>query len=196
MAPCANDSDVASEERPPVPETTKQVVLAEAGYKCGNPTCRVYLTLELHHIVWVKDGGSNAASNLLPLCPNCHSLHTYGKIKAHAIRMWKSALQTLNNPNRASADVLLVLYDEMRATKENNDHVPFAYTGDSLGTLAGLLTAGLVEITMRSLNYGHFGGGTPYFQVALTEKGIGFVETWRRGDKGPPSEDGGTGDGP
>lgn len=181
--------DVASSARTPVPDTTKQVVLAEAGYKCGNPTCRVYLTLELHHIVWVKDSGSNDPSNLLPLCPNCHSLHTYGKIKAHAIRMWKSALQTLNNPNRASADVLLVLYDEMRAAKDNKHHVPFAYTGDSLGTLAGLLTAGLVEITMRNPNYGHFGGGTPYFQVALTEKGIGFVETWRRGDELSTADD-------
>jgi hypothetical protein len=90
--------------------------------------------------------------------------------------MWKSALQTLNNPNRACANVLLVLYDEMRAAKENESHVPFVFTGDSLSTLAGPLTAGLVKITERNPNYGHFGGGPPYFHVALTEKGIEFVE--------------------
>lgn len=30
---------------------------------CGNPRCRHILTLELHHIVWVRDGGGNEASN-------------------------------------------------------------------------------------------------------------------------------------
>jgi hypothetical protein len=43
------------------------------GYKCANPTCRNVFTLELHHIVWVKDGGGNEPDNLLVLCPNCHA---------------------------------------------------------------------------------------------------------------------------
>ena len=56
--------------------TKRQLVLLEAGYKCANPSCRHILTLELHHIVWVKDGGGNDLENLLALCPNCYSLHT------------------------------------------------------------------------------------------------------------------------
>ena len=45
----------------------------EAGYKCGNPTCRNVITLELHHIEYVSDGGGDDPSNLLVLCPYCHS---------------------------------------------------------------------------------------------------------------------------
>ena len=63
-----------------IPPATRQLVLLEAGYMCANPACRRILVLELHHIEWVKDGGGNEPSNLLPLCPNCHALHTAGHI--------------------------------------------------------------------------------------------------------------------
>ena len=74
-----------------------------------NPTCRHILTLELHQIVWVKDGGANDPENLLALCPNCHSLHTQGHIPAYAIRTWKSLLLALNSANHVTADLLLML---------------------------------------------------------------------------------------
>jgi hypothetical protein len=99
-------------KRRKISETIRQVVLLEAGYKCANPTCRHVLTLELHHIVWVKDNGGNQPDNLLALCPNCHSLHTTGHIPAQAILTWKSLLTSLGNPNRAAVDLLLVLADE------------------------------------------------------------------------------------
>src|SRR5690242_13197636 len=83
--------------RKKLPSVTRQQVLMEAGYKCGNPTCRHILTLELHHMVWVKDGGGNEPSNLLALCPNCHALHTNGHIPETAIRHWKGMLVALNH---------------------------------------------------------------------------------------------------
>ena len=49
------------EFRATVPAATRTAVLMESGYKCGNPACRNILTLGLHHIVWVRDGGGNAA---------------------------------------------------------------------------------------------------------------------------------------
>jgi len=60
----------------------------------------------------VKEGGGNEPSNLVALYPNCHSLHTARHIQQQAIGAWKSLLVSLNNPHRASADLLLVLYDE------------------------------------------------------------------------------------
>ena len=66
--------------RQPIPRSTRELVLLEAGYKCANPVCRHILTLELHHIVWVSHGGGNNLDNLLALCPNCHALHSAGHI--------------------------------------------------------------------------------------------------------------------
>jgi len=50
-------------KRTKISESTKQIVLLEAGYKCANPICRHVLTLELHHIVWVKDEGGDKPEN-------------------------------------------------------------------------------------------------------------------------------------
>ncbi len=159
------------------------MVFAEAGYKCANSTCRNQLVLELHHIVWVKDGGPTTVANLLALCGHCHNLHTMNEISAASIQTWKAILQSLNNPHRMSADLLLFLYaDEEQAAAASADaekRVPFTFTGDSLGMLAGLLNAKLIKITDRVGNYGYFGGGTPYFKVALTDKGKALVKVWR-----------------
>lgn len=167
-----------------VPETTRQVVLLEAGYKCANPVCRHVLTLELHHIVWVKDGGGNEPENLLCLCPNCHALHTKGEIPTEAIDTWKSMLVALGNPNRAAVDFLLVLSDEERRLareEEENNAPPFRFTGDSLPTIAPLLTSGLVAIGKRYLGATAWGGAHPSFEVRLTERGRQLVDGWRTG---------------
>jgi hypothetical protein len=172
-------------KRKSIPLTVRQLVLLEAGYKCANPSCRHILTLELHHIVWVKEGGSNDPHNLVALCPNCHALHTAGHIPADAIRTWKSLLVSLNNPNRASADLLLVLYqDEQRiaaVTDQANQPPPFRFTGDGLTMLSGLLVSGLVEIARRFSGAAWFGGGMPSFEVRLTETGRQLVEAWLSG---------------
>jgi 5-methylcytosine-specific restriction endonuclease McrA len=119
---------VSSErKRKPISDAVRHLVLAEAGYKCANPRCRNVLALELHHVVWVKDGGPNNVENLLALCGHCHGLHTLRHIHASAIATWKSLLQSLNNPNRASADLLLVLYEEEQAETAQN-HIPFCFT--------------------------------------------------------------------
>lgn len=168
-----------------ISDPTRSLVLLEAGYKCANPTCRHILTLELHHIVWVKDGGGNDPNNLLALCPNCHSLHTYRHIPEVAIRTWKSLLVALNSSNHATADMLLVLAaDEDRiATASDSSKVAsgFRFTGDGLPALAGLLTSGIIEISQRYSGANAWGSSMPSFQVRLTEKGRTLVAGWRAG---------------
>ena len=39
-------------------------VLHEAGFKCANPCCRYPITLDLHHLHYVSEGGSDDAANL------------------------------------------------------------------------------------------------------------------------------------
>jgi hypothetical protein len=141
--------------------------------------------LELHHILWVKDGGGNEPENLLALCPNCHSLHTNGHIPEQAIRTWKSLLVSLNSANRGTADLLLLLAaDEERVSKASEtDKVPprFRFTGDGLPALAGLITSGLVEISKRFSGANAWGSSMPSFEVQLTPKGLALVNRWRTG---------------
>ena len=59
-----------TDHRIAVPVDVKRLVLHEAGYRCANPVCRHILTLDVHHLDYVSDGGSNTPYNLLPLCPN------------------------------------------------------------------------------------------------------------------------------
>jgi 5-methylcytosine-specific restriction endonuclease McrA len=75
-----------------VPLDVRRLVLHEAGYKCSNPACRYPLTLDVHHLYYVSEGGSNLAENLLPLCPNCHTEHHHGHIPHESLRAWKMLL--------------------------------------------------------------------------------------------------------
>ena len=48
-------------------------ILKRAGIKCG--MCGWdKTTLDLHHVIERKNGGSDWHSNLAPLCPNCHRM--------------------------------------------------------------------------------------------------------------------------
>jgi hypothetical protein len=167
-----------------LPPSTRQLVLLEAGYRCSNPVCRHVLTLEVHHIDWVRAGGGNDPSNLLALCGNCHSLHTYGHIPEAAIRAWKAMLASLNNPHRGNADLLLLLVSEesRQQSLPPDQRIPFRFSGDSLHFLAGLITSGLVEITNRFTGASWFGGGAPTFEITLTDSGRTLVEAWKSGD--------------
>jgi hypothetical protein len=78
--------------RSAISQAVRIQVLAQAGYMCGNPRCRNLLGIELHHIVWVRDGGPSALNNLIPLCALCHALHTRGEIDQKAIEQWKLIL--------------------------------------------------------------------------------------------------------
>jgi HNH endonuclease len=93
------------------PRPTVREVLTESGFMCANPRCRSILTLEIHHIEWVRDDGGNDPANLIALCSNCHTLHTRGQIPRQAIETWKQMLMLVNNAlDRDSLDLLLFLY--------------------------------------------------------------------------------------
>lgn len=166
-------------QRKAIPLKTKHDVLMEAGYMCANPTCRNILTLEIHHIVWVKDGGGNDLSNLLALCPNCHALHTQGHIPESAIRHWKGMLLALNHAfDRESMNLLLFLYQ----TKEK---FPIWYSGDGVLKFAKLMAAGLVEFGPQDSS-SLLGPGIVSMsshQVKLSNKGTLLVEAWISGNE-------------
>jgi len=162
-----------------IPPTVRDEVLREAGYMCGNPRCRHILTLALHHMVRVADGGKDEATNLLALCPNCHALHHAGEIPTSAIRHWKGVLHALNHAfSKESMDLLLFLHVQ--------DTTWMLYSGDGALRFAGLVAAGLVCVSVHG--YGPPGGpgGSPEWSTYtawLTEKGKQLVEAWLSGDE-------------
>jgi hypothetical protein len=170
----------------------REQVLREAGFMCANPRCRAILVLELHHVVWVKDGGPTDASNLLALCRNCHGLHTINKIDRETIRHWKGLLVALNSAfNRESMDLLLFL--KQPAAQE------LWISGDGVLRFAGLIAARLVEMQnitsggQRSTRVVFIPNGsreipppmpTPgsAVKLRLTERGTALVDSWLDGD--------------
>ena len=155
--------------RKSLPVDVKRLVLHEAGYKCANPVCRTFLTLDIHHLVPVSEKGVDQVHNLLALCANCHALHHQGHIPSESVRAWKMLLLALNEAlDRRSIDLLLAI-----------DTVgPTFVSGEGVLECASLIAAGLVH--RHSFNVG---GPVPSYSISLTEKGRSMVSGWKRGDQ-------------
>ncbi|WP_159452315.1 HNH endonuclease [Singulisphaera sp. GP187] len=150
-------------------------VLHEAGYRCAVPVCRTILTLDIHHIVYVSEAGSDDPSNLLALCGNCHALHHLKKITTESIRAWKFLLMALNEAfDRKSVDLLLALERAGGGT---------VCTGDGLGDYAGLIASGYLNITWKESSHSDRAFTWGKHQVYLSDKGKAFLEAWKRGDQ-------------
>lgn len=153
---------------------TRMDVLMEAGYRCGNPACGHVLTLDIHHMEWVKDGGGDEASNLLALCPNCHSLHNSGHIPPEAIRHWKGMLVSLNHAfDRRAMDLLWFL--------RQNRGEGYWFSTDTIVEFIGLLAAGLVEFTTKNMTMDM--ACISQHRFYLTTRGEMLVDAWLAGDE-------------
>ena len=154
----------------------RQQVLHEAGYKCANPCCRHPLTLDIHHLLYVSESGTNDPENLLPLCPNCHTLHHNGNIPTSSLRAWKFLLLALNEAfDRRSVDLLLTI-----------DRLTWVewITGDGIIAYAALAASNLIELKQEWHQTAQDPGAfRQLYRVRLTEKGKQFVEAWKKGDQ-------------
>lgn len=147
-------------------------VLTESGYRCGVPTCRTILAIDLHHMEEVSEGGSNDASNLLPLCPTCHALFHRGVISRESIYTWKAALVALNG----AFDVEAI--DNLLFLKKLPSNTPFAVSGDGVLKFARLIAADLVAFKLIVRN-----GPLFAYQVTLSSKGQFLVDAWQSGNR-------------
>lgn len=62
----------------------REYVLHRDGHKCQNPNCKnksKEQILEIHHIKYKSEGGSDAPSNLITLCNKCHTSPNHKKGK-------------------------------------------------------------------------------------------------------------------
>ncbi len=152
-------------------ESTKREVLTEAGFRCAVPTCRTILTLDIHHMVEVSEGGGNETSNLLCLCPNCHALYHRQDIPRESIRVWKSMLVALNEAfDKSAIDKLIFLNGLARQS--------LSFSGDGVLQFSKLIASGLAEFQPLTIKFPN-----PFYEVFLTDKGRLLVEAWLSGQK-------------
>jgi hypothetical protein len=159
-----------SPTRKAIPISVRQLALHEAGYRCANPCCRTILTLDLHHLDYVSEGGKDISENLLALCPNCHELHHRGHIPTESLRAWKFTLLALNEAfDRRSVDMLLAL------AKMNH----IGLSGDGILMCAPLIASDLVQHHILVSHAAGLSGAT--YAISLTERGKAFLEAWKAG---------------
>jgi len=162
-----------TKEAKQIKPSVKREVLMEAGYKCANPNCRVMLTIEIHHMWRVADGGTNTLDNLIALCPNCHTAHHHGIIPEEAIRVYKSVLVALTGAyDLPTIDDLLFLEKTER---------PLNYSADGVLHFRRLIASGLAK---TKLSVGEASGGweVTSHRIDLTERGKNILNAWRQGE--------------
>lgn len=150
--------------------SVKLQVLSEAGFRCGVPTCRGLLEVDLNPFVRLDESRLDNASNFIALCPACQQLHEKGAISRKALATYKSCLVTLSTAFDARAiDLLLFL-----ATAPRDSLI---VSGDTLLTLVSLLTTGFAEIVGTAS-----GDSDVRYVVSITSKGQSVVNAWKAGN--------------
>lgn len=158
-----------SSPRPAIPADIRRRVLVEAGHRCAIPQCR-HIDVEIHHIVFVEEGGADSYDNLIALCPNCHTLVHRGKIDKKSLRIYKANLRYLHDKySNAEMDVLF----ELNAAQEG---AAMPWTPYLTILIKRALEGGLLEMVYNA-NVASFSGGVrtdPAF-VRITTNGRQFV---------------------
>ena len=159
-------------KRKTIKEDTKRQVLIEAGYRCGVPTCRTILAIDLHHLVEVSDGGGDDEANLIALCPTCHALYHRKTIPRDALYAWKGILVALGAAfDREAIDRLLFL------SICPNDYL--IVSGDGLLHFSRLIAAGLARVELKANNAWQL----VTYAVNISPKGKLLIEAWKSGDR-------------
>jgi len=176
--------------RKAIPAEIRRAVLLEAGYSCANPTCHVPL-LHAHHIDYVQNGGGDTEDNLIPLCPNCHSMVHNNVIPTEAVKTWKTMLVAANHAwTKETLNNLLFLDTELAES--------LYLTGDGVVRFSDLIVSSLAEaehvawVGDTSMVFTctiNIPMATPAsemtklaYKVKLTTKGKALVDAWKKGD--------------
>ncbi len=159
-------------KRPLIPAELKRKVLVEAGHRCAIPTCRMTTTV-IHHIEPYAIVKEHSYSNLIALCPNCHSRVHNKEIDKKSIKMYKKKIVFLSD--RYSKFELNVL-DYLMKMEKNNKVCVSGYL-----LVKNLLDDDLIYNAHTIATFGYSDGTKELneFVVALTKKGKKFVLDWK-----------------
>jgi len=153
-----------------LPPSARTKVLTEAGFRCGVPTCRGILSVDLHPLTQIDEDGAEDASNFIALCPTCHEAHRLGTITTEALHTYKSVLMALSSAfDIHTIDLLLFLVGVTRDA--------LIVSGDGVLAFAGLAAAGYAEVRMTANN----GKLLVNYAVNATPRGRLLVDAWKTG---------------
>lgn len=161
-------------KRVPIPPAVRREVLIEASYRCAVPRCLTALAIDVHHID--ENASNNDPSNLIALCPTCHSAFHRKTYSVEAIRFWKLMLQQLNAAyDRNTINLLLML-----AEFEENNWNHYEVTGDGFLAFSALFASRLVHVNV--FHRANYDRGIPYYEIKLSDKGKTLMKAWKEGD--------------
>ena len=105
-------------------EKVKKEVLRRAAFCCC--VCKSnMLSVEVHHIVPQKDGGSDAVDNAAPLCPTCHKAFGNDPDKRKRIReirdWWYGTVERMYPDNIMPIKKLDDIHSEIKALRFDRD---------------------------------------------------------------------------
>jgi hypothetical protein len=164
--------DRPSRGRKKLPLDTKLILLTESGYRCAVPTCRAFLTLDIHHLEQVSDGGSGDPANLLAVCPTCHARYHRGDISQESLYVYKTMLVALTGAfDVETVDKLLFL--------EQLEKDFLIVSGDGVLPFARLIASGLASVELKANN----GWQIVTYSVSLSDKGHHLLHAWKGGDR-------------
>lgn len=103
------------------PNDFSEKIIEEVKKKAMFRCCRCQdISVEVHHILPIKDGGDNSMENAAPLCPSCHSLFGDNPIKRKEIKQmrnnWYETVEKMYGPK---ADILVPLIGKVNASLED-----------------------------------------------------------------------------
>ena len=160
--------------RPAIPVDVRREILIEANYRCAVPRCMSAVTIDVHHID--QNAGSNDPSNLIALCPTCHTAFHRKVYTSEAIRFWKLMLQQLNAAYDRNAINLLVMLTRL----EDAGWKKFEVTGDGLLPFSSLIASNLVKVNI--FYRAAYDRAMPYYELALSDKGQATTKAWQEGN--------------
>jgi len=155
-----------------VPQKLRRELMAEAGWRCAIPTCRVSSPLQLAHIDPVENEGENDFFNMIVLCSNCHGRFDNKNEKymtRDAIINIKKNLMILNG-RYGSFEIRVMEY--FLENSEKNSIQLFDRDFDVMYLIKDGLIAHDGKRGANAINL-------PPKTYLLTEKGKKFLERWK-----------------
>lgn len=158
-------------ERKKLPASTRELLLTECGYRCAVPNCRAILTLQIHHIYEVSEGGGDDLPNLIALCGYCHGMYHAGSYTRESIQSWKAMLVAISRAFDLDAvDRLMFL----NACPKDF----LVVSGDGLLHFARLIAAGLANVEQKANNAWQL----VTYAINISDKGRLIIDAWKQGD--------------
>jgi HNH endonuclease len=155
--------------RPVIPANLKRKVLVEAGHRCAIPTCR-QTTTEIAHIRPYHKVKKHEYSNLIALCPTCHTRFDRKEIDRKSMRIYKRRVAFLSDRySRYELNALDYLSTKKRAI------VPGCLI------VKNLLDDGLIERYEETTLQAFADGDEElsFFPIVLTQSGRDFLDAWQ-----------------